>query len=409
MEIDEKIEKIKGVLSYIRCICTVFEKDNKEVKKSKDYSATIASDIISTTKKLKESMSTSNENENNLVAFLNSEPIYLQYLKKLINKLIYSYSDPFKLDDMYLPFLDDDEGKLARTRFEALKKEIRNISEIEVEKNEENLIKNEISKLIESIINSEKYNLLNIKFDGSQFSIADEIVNNNINLVKQFYIELCTKLQSIISPFIGKKYTRNMFKQLKKGRIKKFKKKITINCFDSDLSLILTSMLNLKNRLDKKYSVDNMIDWYNLIKYSTNETGRGDSPSVILRESLKNAGIAKPPFKDAAHHIVAYESKKAEVARKILLEYGIDLNSAANGVFLPMKKNSYVSTEAMHSGGHSDKYFENVSSRIQNTKKKAKLLSLSKEETIRLICDELQEIRKDLLSGKLIICDKEKK
>ena len=42
-----------------------------------------------------------------------------------------------------------------------------------------------------------------------------------------------------------------------------------------------------------------------------------------------------PDFPNAAHHIVAGKAPSAEAARQILLEYGVDIDDAANGVFLP--------------------------------------------------------------------------
>ena len=46
-----------------------------------------------------------------------------------------------------------------------------------------------------------------------------------------------------------------------------------------------------------------------------------------------------PDFPNAAHHIVAGKAPSAEAARQILLEYGVDIDDAANGVFLPTINN----------------------------------------------------------------------
>jgi len=40
-----------------------------------------------------------------------------------------------------------------------------------------------------------------------------------------------------------------------------------------------------------------------------------------------------PDFPNAAHHIVAGKAPSAEAARQILLEYEVDIDDAANGVF----------------------------------------------------------------------------
>lgn len=95
------------------------------------------------------------------------------------------------------------------------------------------------------------------------------------------------------------------------------------------------------------------------------------------------------------------EKSRARVA--ILHEYGIDLNSPANGVFLPYQKNEFVTTEAMHCGGHLDSYHINVRKRLEDLIDKAEDLRYSNILIQKLICNELQTIRKELLSGFLKI------
>ena len=95
------------------------------------------------------------------------------------------------------------------------------------------------------------------------------------------------------------------------------------------------------------------------------------------------------------------EKSRARVA--ILHEYGIDLNSPANGLFLPYQKNEFVTTEAMHCGGHLDSYHINVRKRLEDLIDKAEDLRYSNILIQKLICNELQTIRKELLSGFLKI------
>ena len=92
-------------------------------------------------------------------------------------------------------------------------------------------------------------------------------------------------------------------------------------------------------------------------------------------------------------------SKEAEESCRILEEYGIDLNSASNGVFLPYIKNNFVTTEAMHCGGHLDSYHDKVERMILEQVKIGKNLGYSKLKIQKLICNELQEIRIELLKG----------
>ncbi|PGQ92757.1 cytoplasmic protein, partial [Bacillus cereus] len=55
----------------------------------------------------------------------------------------------------------------------------------------------------------------------------------------------------------------------------------------------------------------------------------------MLREELKDAGIDPPPYHNAAHHIVPWNDGRAVEIQKLMKEFEIDPNSAANGVFLP--------------------------------------------------------------------------
>lgn len=96
-------------------------------------------------------------------------------------------------------------------------------------------------------------------------------------------------------------------------------------------------------------------------------------------------------------------SEKSRASVAILHEYGIDLNSPANGVFLPYQKNEFVTTEAMHCGGHLDSYHINVRKRLEDLIDKAEDLRYSNILIQKLICNELQTIRKELLSGFLKI------
>ena len=121
--------------------------------------------------------------------------------------------------------------------------------------------------------------------------------------------------------------------------------------------------------------------------------------SDVLRAELKKAGIQAPGYGNAAHHIVAADAKGAKEARKILKKYGIDYNSASNGVFLPYAKNSVVTTETIHCGSHTDKYYNYVNNKLINRVEslKAKGIKIKPEH----ITDTLNEIRMELLDGKL--------
>ena len=59
------------------------------------------------------------------------------------------------------------------------------------------------------------------------------------------------------------------------------------------------------------------------------------APSArILGRNLEAAGFARPAGFEA-HHIVAGSHRLAGRGREVLTQFGVDINAAANGVFLP--------------------------------------------------------------------------
>ena len=114
---------------------------------------------------------------------------------------------------------------------------------------------------------------------------------------------------------------------------------------------------------------------------------KGSKPSArVLRDNMiKKLGKVTPNFPFATHHIVAGKDKRAASARAILLKYGIDINDAVNGVFLPTVKN--VSPAAYHRSLHTKKYYDNVNEMLNK--------ATSKQEVI----DVLETIYTELLNG----------
>lgn len=77
--------------------------------------------------------------------------------------------------------------------------------------------------------------------------------------------------------------------------------------------------------------------------------------SKFLEKNMISMGMTKPNYKCAAHHIVAGGSQKSKEARAILRKYGVGINDAANGVYLPTAKN--VSNATYHPSMHSEVYY----------------------------------------------------
>jgi hypothetical protein len=87
------------------------------------------------------------------------------------------------------------------------------------------------------------------------------------------------------------------------------------------------------------------------------------SPSAILRKNMLAAGMDEPPG-SAAHHMVAWDDKRAAISRAILQQVGIGVNQEVNGVFLPRDKNYPSVGDAQHSIIHSDDYHREVERRL---------------------------------------------
>ncbi|UYN83848.1 MAG: AHH domain-containing protein [Microcella sp.] len=122
----------------------------------------------------------------------------------------------------------------------------------------------------------------------------------------------------------------------------------------------------------------------------------GDSPTLVhncsassvrLGNNLVQSGVTRPA-ESAAHHIVAGGSRKAEETRRQLSNFGIDIDAAANGVFLPRNLGSSNPTgAAVHSTIHTNAYYRSVHTLLSR--------ATTRDEAI----DVLDAIRSSLLAG----------
>lgn len=109
--------------------------------------------------------------------------------------------------------------------------------------------------------------------------------------------------------------------------------------------------------------------------------------SAVLGSNLQAAGVVRPTS-TAAHHIVAGSSPKASQARAVLQRFGIDINDAGNGVFLPGNRTApNPSGAAVHSTTHTDAYYAEVNQLLGQATTRSEAL------------DALNYIRTELLSG----------
>jgi len=112
----------------------------------------------------------------------------------------------------------------------------------------------------------------------------------------------------------------------------------------------------------------------------------GVASSRRLAQNLIAAGYEPPPGA-AAHHIVAGGASRAQAARDILDEYGVGINDASNGVWLPANGTTPDPWGAVHSTLHTNSYYESVNSALESA------------ETAQEVTEILGDIRGDLLAG----------
>jgi hypothetical protein len=179
-----------------------------------------------------------------------------------------------------------------------------------------------------------------------------------------------------------------------------------IDSIASDAGRLVDEGCEVASGTSKVISIIERILQYDRIKYNSSLSkaySAGTKHSDILRAELYAGGVTAPPYGTAAHHIVAWDADIASTARNILSKYDINVDSAANGVLLPFERNSYVTTEAMHNGGHLNSYFEAVNTRLKDVEYLINRRGLDSTTARMLICEELQNIRSDLLNGLLKI------
>lgn len=112
--------------------------------------------------------------------------------------------------------------------------------------------------------------------------------------------------------------------------------------------------------------------------------------STTLGKNLEAIGVSRPgPGSVAAHHIVAHGDQRALNVRAILQQEGIDIDEAANGVFLPRSSKFAEQMPELgppHSRIHTDNYYTALEARLGATAPGE-------------IRDELQKIASELISG----------
>jgi len=113
-------------------------------------------------------------------------------------------------------------------------------------------------------------------------------------------------------------------------------------------------------------------------------TGASEQASSrILAKNMADAGIEKPDYPCAAHHIVAGSDTRATEAREILDKFGIGINDADNGVYLPTTKDV---GGTYHPGLNTKTYNETVTSMLEK--------ATTRDEAIDILKDVSRELSK---------------
>ncbi|MBK9258447.1 MAG: AHH domain-containing protein [Polyangiaceae bacterium] len=104
-----------------------------------------------------------------------------------------------------------------------------------------------------------------------------------------------------------------------------------------------------------------------------------------LGRNMKRAGM-KRLAGEFAHHIVAHGADKAKDALKILQKFGIGVDDAVNGVYLPgHSKSPNPLGKAVHSKVHTDAYYDAVNNLLKNVKTKGDVI-----QSLRFIAGQLE-------------------
>jgi hypothetical protein len=108
----------------------------------------------------------------------------------------------------------------------------------------------------------------------------------------------------------------------------------------------------------------------------TAEEEEADPSSRELDRALEAAGHVKPEGA-ATHHIVAGRAPLAARAREILQKFGIGLNDAENGVYLPRDRFSSNPTgAAVHTRVHTRAYYQAVTAALRRATTRQKAIEI---------------------------------
>jgi hypothetical protein len=147
--------------------------------------------------------------------------------------------------------------------------------------------------------------------------------------------------------------------------------------------------------------------WNEATTLAAQKVGRGHNADVLAENMATVYGFAKPTNEFTPHHIVMSVDAQTPLgvasrrARAVLDEYHIDINDAANGVFVPNGKAVDPNIEwdiygPRHRGNHPEQYMNEVANRLE-------IVAAVPNATAADIRNELQRIALDIVELRLPI------
>jgi|GEM_PF-5444294 len=141
------------------------------------------------------------------------------------------------------------------------------------------------------------------------------------------------------------------------------------------------------------------------ITLTVNAKKKGKPEAQILLERMKaregrkhyktlSRNLGARPANTAAHHIVSWYDEAAGASRQILRRFGIDIDSSANGVYLPRFKRHLPHPDMpdaySHSEIHTKDYYLNITQMLTDESSLPNTTKEDIEEVLRDIANELQ-------------------
>ena len=176
--------------------------------------------------------------------------------------------------------------------------------------------------------------------------------------------------------------------------------------YPDEYSCAYSRLQNIEKAYESVKNFNEIKESYKKVISSVNDNGKS------LKDNLEACGIKDTGYCHCAHHIVAKGDPEAKEAVEILNKYKIDIDSACNGVLLPggskTKDYSWVINEANHFGGHSNNYYKYVNDTLDAVDRRISgRTDWDDYKKQKEICNVLNDIRIQLLNGKLKIQNKE--